>query len=153
MTDIHLIGDGDHVIARPALDEWETGGTDVRLWYRTAPGPVHVDLAAETGNLKDSSTSDILDVDAAAGALVFGTPFADHLLGRDVEVGNHHRDTLHGYAGNDVLEGRAGFDWILGYAGDDLIHGGPGDSDIGRGGDGVDTCTAIEDYDSCEVRN
>jgi Ca2+-binding RTX toxin-like protein len=153
MTDIHLLGDGDHVTARPVLNELKTASTDVRLWYPAAPGPVHVDLAAETGSVKGSATFDTLDVEAAGGALVYGTPFADHLLGRDVEGGGHHRDTLHGYAGNDVLEGRAGFDWILGYAGDDLLNGGPGEWDIGQGGDGVDRCTSIEDHSGCEVRN
>ena len=55
---------------------------------------------------------------------------------------------LGGEDGPDRLLGGNGRDGLFGLAGDDVLAGGP-HRDRGSGGDGDDTCRAVEDLEDC----
>jgi Ca2+-binding RTX toxin-like protein len=65
---------------------------------------------------------------------IFGTPFADVL------IGTHDGDTIWGYGGDDFLNGKQGDDFLYGGDGNDTIRGGSGDDNM-YGGNGDDWMT------------
>jgi Ca2+-binding RTX toxin-like protein len=65
---------------------------------------------------------------------VFGTPFADVL------VGTSDGDTIWGYGGDDFLNGKQGDDFLYGGDGNDHMRGGSG-NDVMFGGNGDDFFT------------
>jgi Ca2+-binding RTX toxin-like protein len=118
--------------------------------YRTAPGPVTVDLAA--GTASGWGEDKLVNIDA-----VIGSRAADSL------TGDNEFNLLSGGYGNDVINGGGGPDVLSGDEGADTIDGGSGRDeasyyDAGHGivvdltagtarGWGADRLTHIEDVD------
>jgi Ca2+-binding RTX toxin-like protein len=124
--------DGDNILWGNAGDDLMDGraGVDWVSYFATSvapgiivndPGPVEVDLAAETGiDHADGSDDRLVDLEAVLGS-----------LGDDVLLGGGGENLLLGEEGNDHVDGRGGArDYVAGGPGDDELIGGPGKSDM-----------------------
>lgn len=140
-----LTGDGDMVYAPYPQEDGAFPQSGVRLMYRSAPGPVEVDLGLGVGAVLGSPRRDVFVDDLALldFIMVVGTPSADRLLGTVAA------DTLFGEEGDDLLDGREGEDSLWAGRGDDHLDGGAG-GDTGDGGLGANTCLNLEHASRCE---
>lgn len=73
--------------------------------YSLEMGPLGVTVNLATGIATDTygQTDKLIDIEA-----VFGTAFADHLIGGD--IGNDAFEDFRGLGGNDIIDGGSGFD-------------------------------------------
>jgi Ca2+-binding RTX toxin-like protein len=142
--------DDDRMFGGPGGDVVEFG---------TAARGVRVDL--RSGTATGSGTDLIRGVEG-----IWGSPFADLLLGSEGSDEIWGRQEGAGRDGDDVIIGRGGPDYLFGYSGADTLRGGGGwdllNGDYTRnlpgpdrlfGGDGRDLCYYGERYRSCERRS
>ncbi len=128
-------------------------GTRDELDFYNLEGGVDVDMAdPNTQNVSPGILSLTLqdqNGDTAELERVFGTGFADTILGNDLD------NQIYGRNGNDVLNGRGGNDNLFGDSGDDTLEGEAGD-DYLRGGTDDDTYvfrnTEVSDLGSDDIR-
>jgi Ca2+-binding RTX toxin-like protein len=107
-------------------------GTRDHIWLGGAPGPLSVDLGAETATGEGSDT-------VAGIEEVYGSPYDDELTGDDETNqlwGEDGADVIDGGGGNDFLGGDVGNDMLDGGAGSDRLYPGAGDDEV-VGGDGA----------------
>ena len=136
--DDRLVGDdGDNILVGNAGDDLLDGraGVDWVSYFSTTapggatitnPGPVEVDLAAETGIDHFAGDEDrLVDVEAVLGS-----------VGDDVFRGAGGANLLLGDEGDDLLDGRGGRDYLNGGPGADDLLGGKGRSDTSSYSDG-----------------
>ena len=104
------------------------------------------DGAADSTFLLQGTFDDVVvNFDAGASTLSFGTQVADQLI-----VGTEGADVLVGDRGNDTISGDAGDDEIYGGAGDDILYGGEGDDTFGGTLEDLDG-DRIEDLEDEEI--
>jgi Ca2+-binding RTX toxin-like protein len=101
-------------------------GTRDHIWLGGAPGPLSVDLGAETATGEGSDT--VVGIEE-----VYGSPYDDELTGDD------ETNQLWGEDGADIIHGGGGLDYLLGDVGDDTLDGGAGSDRLypSAGDDGV----------------
>lgn len=144
---------GDVLVDGPGRDLLDGGaglyGSDRgldELHFPNARIGVAVDLEAQTARAQDR----VVSIE-----LVYGTPYADHLLG------DSRFEEIFGGPGDDYVVGRGGIDFLYGDSGDDRLRGGRGNDyldggdnrDVGRGGPSGrrgDYCVAVEVRFGCE---
>lgn len=129
----------------------------------SAPGPVQVDLTAQTARWRDRGPGPAVVLTLRGIEDVTGTEFRDIIVGDehsnrlvgafgisdpDVIRGGSGADRLYGGDRNDLLDGGPGADTLYGRSGNDRLLGGSGNDrlsgGLGRnrnnGGSGTDTC-------------
>lgn len=151
-NDTLIAGAGDDMLiggAGGGNDSLVGGEGQDRVLYRSAEGPIAVDLAAGTAfapvpsiaRIGHDSLSGIEHADGGAGGdTLAGDTLANALAGLDGDdrlLGRGGADTLDGGTGHDLLLGDAEDDQLLGGGGADTLDGGVG-RDLLQGGTGND---------------
>ena len=126
---LHGLAGSDDFDGGPGADVVDGGdGAHDSVSYGNATGGVNVSL---DGVANDGQPGEGDQVNGTVED-VFGTNFADHLIGSDKP------NILNGLGGNDTTEGKGGNDLIFGDVGNDTLTGGLG-NDLLQGGSQTDT--------------
>ena len=112
----------------------ETGGIDTLefgsfMGSKNPKTPLVVSLNRAEQQTVCTGQLDLTLSSTTAIERIWGSPFADYLVGSNLEnelLGGDGNDTLYGLAGQDVLVGGAGNDGLFGGAGNDTLTGGSG---------------------------
>jgi len=122
------------IVGGPGADDMSGRGAVVNYRNVTSGGvDVTLDGIANDGNLDDESAGRRDNV--GAGMSIFGTNFADRLVGDEAD------NYLRGLPGNDEIAGGKGRDFMLGETGDDTLLARDGETDTVACGPGADTAT------------
>ena len=143
-------GTGLKRLSRQRFDtspSWSPDGTKIvfahnsDIWVMSRSGG-HVRNITHTNSItKDEGTPDWQPVRVVNGTM-FGTPFADYL------VGGPGNDVIDGGAGNDLIAGGGGRDVLNGGPGNDTFYAQDGQRDVIDGGPGRDRAFVDKGLDS-----
>ncbi len=103
------------------------------LDYSFAPGPVEVDLQANTARWGDEGSANRVLITLSSIENAAGTEYSDVILGDDGP------NVLVGRSSGDLINGRGGDDLLFGNRYNDSLDGGPG-ANTNDGGPDTDTC-------------
>ena len=145
-------GASSYEVFRPGAgnDTVDGQGGWVAVAYNDATSAITVDLSLATGQVQDGmgGTDTLVSIEG-----VFGSTFADVLMGSDSNSNPFNSETFAGGRGNDTVDGRGGYDSVF-YSYDNPSTGVNVNLATGAAQDGfgtVDTLLNIEDVSGSEM--
>jgi len=119
----------DRLVPDDGHDALDGGPGSDLVDYRSASGPVSIDLGAGDGTYRAAGGGPFF-ISLSLVEKANGSRFGDTL------VGDGRRNVLRGVQGSDTISGGGGDDLLVGGADGDLVDGGDGDDTVkGRSGD------------------